>query len=317
MEANGEDPKSSSSANQARRILVIFAGFLLVAGSDSAGDSGLARQELLVPMVKWLRMGPHWIDVYVVMFILSFFANSSALRQHVPKILDDIVEAVPQLLSASDATDSEDPMDIPEVPGLQFPDSRQMLMGLYRNMCLLCVQLCNVEANHQALLRSSTPFNFLMKVGHPQGPLWKDNLGPFAMLSCFMALAQNPANHSALFGLGFLESLMQIFKWHFEEDAGGAISLRAKEEDPPARPGDGAPNPFGFEHIDLRLFWIRCVVACLDGTPLRFVSDQPVLLSYTLDVLVALIMEYRMETKKLGGCARALPAVHEGCHASV
>jgi len=138
-----------------------------------------------------------------------------------------------------------------------------------------------------------------MKVGHPQGPLWKDNLGPYAMLSCFMALAQNPANHSALFGLGFLESLMQIFKWHFEEDAGGAISLRAKEEDPPARPGDGAPNPFGFEHIDLRLFWIRCVVACLDGTPLRFVSDQPVLLSYTLDVLVALIMEYRMETKNL------------------
>merc|ERR1719281_2201083 len=171
MESDGEDPKSSESANQARRILVMFAGFLLVAGSDSAGDSGLARQELLVPMVKWLRMGPHWIDVYVIMFILSFFANSAALRQHVPKILDDIIESVPQLISASDAT--EDPLDIPEVPGLQFPDSRQMLMGLYRNMCLLCVQLCNVEANHAAFVKSPTPFRFLMKVGHPQGPLWK------------------------------------------------------------------------------------------------------------------------------------------------
>merc|ERR1719281_2348028 len=250
MEANGEDPKSSESANQARRILVMFAGFLLVAGSDSAGDSGLARQELLKPMIRWLRMKPHWIDVYVIMFILSFFANSSALRQHVPKILDDIVESVPQLISSSET--SEDPMEIPEVPGLQFPDSRQMLMGLYRNMCLLCVQLCNVEANHAAFVKSATPFKFLMKVGHPSGPLWNDSLGPYATLSCLMALSQNPQNHGALASMGFLNSLCEIFDNLFAEDVGGAISLRATEQDPPARPPEGTPTPFGFDTIDLR-----------------------------------------------------------------
>merc|ERR1719199_44265 len=238
MEHDGEDPKSSSTANQARRILVIFAGFLLVAGSDSAGDSGLARQELLVPMVKWLRMGPHWIDVYVVMFILSFFANSSALRQHVPKILDDIVDSVPQLISTD--ANSEDPLDIPEVPGLQFPDARQMLMGLYRNMCLLCVQLFNVEANHSAFVKSATPFQFLMKVGHPSGPLWKDSLGPYAALSCLMALSQNQQNHPALLSMGLINSLCEIFDNLFAEDVGGATILKATEEEAPARPPDGA-----------------------------------------------------------------------------
>ena len=111
-----------------------------------AGGTDIARGELLAPMLKWLRMGPYWIDTYVIMFICSYFAGSAQLRIHVPKVLDDICAAVPQLLAAEDMAD--DPMPVPAVPGLNYPGSRQMIMGLYRNMCLLCVQLCTTSARN-------------------------------------------------------------------------------------------------------------------------------------------------------------------------
>jgi hypothetical protein len=297
----GEDPKNSVTANQARRVLVIFAGFLLVAGDDG----GLARTELISPMLAWLKMTPHWIDVYVIMFILSYFANSAALRQHVPKVLDDIVTALPQLVEAKDATD--DLLEIPEVPGLQFPSARVMMQGLYRNMCLLCVQLCNVEANHAAFIKSRTPFDFLVKVGHPQGPLWQNSLGPYATLSCFMALANSPANHPALYQMDFPEQLCIMFENLFAENIGGTITLIANGEGDPARPPHGEPKAFTFEELDLRLFWIRSVTAILASDPLKVTSNQKKLLGYALDVLITLIVEYRLSTQYLAVVLEVYP----------
>ena len=69
-------------------------------------------------------------------------------------------------------------------------------------------------------MRSETPFKFLMKVAHPTGPLWKERLGTYAALSCFMALAGGDRSHRQLVEMGFLEALCTLFEDHFLEDIG-------------------------------------------------------------------------------------------------
>ena len=67
----------------------------------------------------------------------------------------------------------------------------------------------------------------------------------------------------------------------------------------PARGEEGEPTPFLFDELDLRLFWIRCVASMFCADPLRIANHNLKMLSYAIDMLVVMLVEYRLTAPNL------------------
>jgi len=184
-----------------------------------------------------------------------------------------------------------------------------MLQGLYRNMCLLCVQLVKQPVNHLNFLSAPTPFNFLVKIGNPQGPLWQNQIGPHAALSCLMMLGgANPQLHPKLLKLGYLPALVQLFHQLFTEDMGNVTKF-PMDGDRGAGPADGIPVPFQFERLDLRLLWARAAAALVCEDPMKVLLTCREVLDQLVDAMCVFALEYRFQSEHLSVVLEVFPRV--------
>lgn len=102
--------------------------------------------------------------------------------------------------------------------------------------------------------------------------------------------------------------MQDLFEWLFAEDIGEASALPQAPDGVPTRER-GVPVPFGFDVLDLRLYWLRCAAAMICEDPLKIANTNRRIFDYVIDSLIVLQMEYRLNTVNLAVVLEVYPRV--------